>query len=216
MKKRLQRGLLILSMLGLVASCSTTNDVASNRGIQKRKYTKGYFIDFNHNKGGKTQSEDNLAKNEDTNTDEITGVEENSLLRSIEQEVVYVEAVQTLPSAEIVVMSSENQAVAEHNKATIISENVIIEKVEIEELGETITPNKLTKSQRKSMKTTATISESSDDAILYYILAILIPFLAVGLVTDWDVTKVVICLLLSIFFWIPGIIYALIVVSKNV
>lgn len=203
-------------MLGLVASCSTTNDVASNRGIQKRKYTKGYFIDFNHNKGGKTQSEDNLAKNEDTNTDEITGVEENSLLRSIEQEVVYVEAVQTLPSAEIVVMSSENQAVAEHNKATIISENVIIEKVEIEELGETITPNKLTKSQRKSMKTTATISESSDDAILYYILAILIPFLAVGLVTDWDVTKVVICLLLSIFFWIPGIIYALIVVSKNV
>lgn len=218
MKRRLQRGLLALSMLGLVASCSTTNDVASNRGIQKRKYTKGYFIDFNHIKGGNTQSEDNLAKNEDVNTDEVTRVEENSLVRSIEQEVVYVEEAQALPTVETVVVSSENQAVTAHDKTTSATENEIIEKVEVTELNEFTTPNKLTRNQRKSMKSavTTTVNESSDDAILYYILALLIPFLAVGLVTNWDVTKVVICLLLSIFFWIPGIIYAIIVVSNNV
>lgn len=218
MKKRLQRGLLALTMLGLVASCSTTNEVASNRGIQKRKYTKGYFIDFNHNKGGNTQSEDNLAKNEDIDTDEVTRVEENSIARSIEQEVVYVEEVQTLPMTETFVETVEQQGVTEQAQSNSAVADQIIEKVEATELNEFATPNKMTRNQRKSMKSavSSTVIESSDDAILYYILAILIPFLAVGLVTDWDVTKVVICLLLSIFFWIPGIIYAIIVVSNNV
>jgi uncharacterized membrane protein YqaE (UPF0057 family) len=52
--------------------------------------------------------------------------------------------------------------------------------------------------------------------VLLLILCFLIPFLAVGLATDWDVTKVLICLILSLLFWIPGIIYALLVVLNRI
>ena len=56
----------------------------------------------------------------------------------------------------------------------------------------------------------------SDEMILLTILCFLIPFLAVGLATDWDITKVLICLILSLFFWIPGVIYALLVVLNKI
>lgn len=49
-----------------------------------------------------------------------------------------------------------------------------------------------------------------------YLLCFVIPFLAVGLATDWDAKKTIIAFVLSLFFWIPGIIYAIIVVSQNV
>jgi uncharacterized membrane protein YqaE (UPF0057 family) len=44
----------------------------------------------------------------------------------------------------------------------------------------------------------------------YIILAILIPFVAVGLATDWEGNDWLVCLLLTCLCGIPGIIYALI------
>ncbi len=44
----------------------------------------------------------------------------------------------------------------------------------------------------------------------YIIVAILIPFLAVGLATNFQGSDWLICLLLSFLFYLPGLIYALI------
>lgn len=57
-------------------------------------------------------------------------------------------------------------------------------------------------------------NDSSDDdmLILLYILAVLIPFVAVGIATDWDLKKVLINLLLSFLCYIPGVIHAFIVI----
>lgn len=217
MKRRLQKGLLALSLLAFISSCSTTNEVASNRGIQKRKYTKGYFIDFNHNKGGNSHEVDNIANNEGVSAEEAVLTQQTPMVRSIEQEVVYIEEVQSLPVAQAVIESSEIEVIAS-NSNTASSDKLEFQKVETKEIQDLVIPSKFTKNQHKSMKNTAAAfnNETDDDAILYYVLAFFIPFLAVGLVTDWDVKKVVICLVLSLFFWIPGIIYALIVVSDNV
>ncbi len=46
------------------------------------------------------------------------------------------------------------------------------------------------------------------------ILAILTPPLAVGIASDWDPDKVLIAMLLTALCYIPGLIYALIQVSK--
>ena len=70
-------------------------------------------------------------------------------------------------------------------------------------------------SHKQKIKELKKSSSSDLDSILYIILCILIPFLAVGLATDWDLTKTVIALLLSIIFWIPGIIYAVIICSQE-
>ncbi|MBU2060636.1 MAG: YqaE/Pmp3 family membrane protein [Bacteroidetes bacterium] len=59
------------------------------------------------------------------------------------------------------------------------------------------------------------ISKGGDMVILYYILAVLIPFLAVGLVTNWDLTLVVISVLLMFLFYIPAIVFAIIIVAQN-
>ena len=48
------------------------------------------------------------------------------------------------------------------------------------------------------------------DQNVYIILAIFIPFVAVGLASDWEGNDWLICLLLTCIFWIPGIIFAFI------
>lgn len=217
MKRRVQKGLLALSLIGLVASCSTTNDVASNRGIQKRKYTKGFFIDFNHNKGGNGHEIDNIAKDQGEAKEEVILAEETPLVRSIEQEVVYVEEVQVLPSTQNAVQTSEIDAITT-TSTTTSSDKSEFKTVEIEEEQALSIPSKLIKNEKKSLKrkVVSLEKESDGDAILYYILAIFIPFLAVGLVTNWDVKQVVINIILCCLCGLPGIIHALIVVSKNV
>ena len=75
------------------------------------------------------------------------------------------------------------------------------------------------KEQRKMMKQLVKDAHRNpadgDDKILLYILAFLLPYLAVGVVTDWDVKKLVIAVLLTSLLWLPGFIYALIVISKS-
>ena len=51
--------------------------------------------------------------------------------------------------------------------------------------------------------------------ILLYILAVLIPFVAVGIVTDWDLKTVLINILLSILCYIPGVIHAFIIIRDR-
>jgi len=53
-----------------------------------------------------------------------------------------------------------------------------------------------------------------DDKTLLYILAFVIPFVAVGLVTDWEIKDVLINLLLTALCGIPGIIHAFIKVKN--
>ncbi len=48
------------------------------------------------------------------------------------------------------------------------------------------------------------------DKTLYIVLAIFIPFVAVGIASDWEGSDWVIALVLSLICWIPGVIYALI------
>jgi uncharacterized membrane protein YqaE (UPF0057 family) len=47
------------------------------------------------------------------------------------------------------------------------------------------------------------------------VLAILTPPLAVGIATNWDPDKVLIAILLTLLCTLPGIIYAIVVVSKS-
>jgi uncharacterized membrane protein YqaE (UPF0057 family) len=67
---------------------------------------------------------------------------------------------------------------------------------------------------KKAVKN-APANDTDDELILLYILAILIPFVAVGIVTDWDLTDVVINLLLSLLCYIPGVIHAFIKIRDN-
>lgn len=63
---------------------------------------------------------------------------------------------------------------------------------------------------------TTAVSQTLDfNTFLLYVLCFLLPFLAVGIATGWNLGAVLINILLTIFFVIPGIIHAIIVVSRN-
>lgn len=64
------------------------------------------------------------------------------------------------------------------------------------------------KAVKKQMKGNG--GDSGIDKGVYIILAILIPFVAVGLASDWEGNDWLICLLLSVLCWLPGFIYAII------
>ena len=79
-------------------------------------------------------------------------------------------------------------------------------KLNLKEVVALKAAQKMVKKQLKSSSDSAPGIEKG----VYIILAILIPFVAVGLATDWEGNDWLIALLLSLLCGIPGIIYALI------
>ena len=75
--------------------------------------------------------------------------------------------------------------------------------------------NQTIKSKEKALKASDSNLGGDVSTGLLYVLCFFIPFLAVGLATDWDVKTVLINLLWTCLCGIPGIIHAFIVVSKN-
>ncbi|HAD14936.1 MAG TPA: hypothetical protein DCF33_21115, partial [Saprospirales bacterium] len=76
---------------------------------------------------------------------------------------------------------------------------------------------KMKKAQKKvvaSMKSGNGLAAPDLDKGVYIILAIFIPFVAVGLATDWQGKDWIIALLLSFLCGLPGIFYALVKMNK--
>ncbi len=75
----------------------------------------------------------------------------------------------------------------------------------------------LSRAERKSRINAAkdavkNLKDASANKVLLAILAILLPFAAVWIYEGTFNTKVLIALILNLLFWIPGIIYALLVI----
>lgn len=205
--------LLSVTLMGLMVGCSTSNNVTSKRSIQKRKYNKGFFVDFNKKLGNST--------NEDLVKTDIPLIEENAVIKKdLKKELLYVKEVEVYNNPTIVLQEQQNKSEFE-NKITPISNQSEEIKWEKRSRADLKQIHSLRKEMKTVVKKTKKLQKSSstsddDDAILYYLLAIFIPFVAVGLVTDWDVKQVVINILLCCLCGLPGIIHALVVVSRNV
>jgi len=65
---KLKSGIIGLITLAILASCSTSNDVVSGRGIQKRKYNDGYYISLGKkfNKTNKDVKVEEVVLSEET------------------------------------------------------------------------------------------------------------------------------------------------------
>ena len=198
-------------VLGLIilASCSTSSDVASNKLFQKRKYKKGWHVNSTRNVEEKTKviQSDEIVESKSIETkEEITYEQEVTSSAAVAQENVLTETADVVNAEESikskVVFQSREQLVVASEISNPIVEGVVssIEK-------DVFTQNKNEKNKE----------DSSDDdmLILLYVLAVLIPFVAVGIVTDWDLKTVLINILLSILFYIPGVIHAFIIIRDR-
>lgn len=193
--------------LSILASCSTSSDVASNKLFQKRKYQKGWNVNTpkKYDKSSEQVSEEIASAEETTVQEEVTtpvSTEQTTVSTTVAQEVTVMNEV-----------TASYEEVAE--EIAVISNTSTVEVAETIEafVAENVTP---IEAQEISAENEDSSSSSSMGAEWYlYVLAFFIPWLAVGLATDWDIQTVVINILWTMLCGIPGVIHAFIIVSRE-
>lgn len=186
MKKTVQLFVAVAAFTLLLASCS----------MEKRVYMSGYHIE-KHNgvKSVATSAPAPLKQQVPATT-----VQENN------------EIAMPIPAADNAQQKAGNNIIASTEKTPVNTKrsetNKAVEKAIVKQLLKKAELNKLEKKSKKPFS-------SDDDTVLLYILCFFIPPVAVGLATDWDLKPVIINCLWCVLCGIPGIIHALIIVSRN-
>lgn len=112
----------------------------------------------------------------------------------------------------IAILTNDLHASFPVNQTEKSSQTVVQEKASNSDLKY---ENQTIKSKEKALKASDSNLGGDVPTGLLYVLCFFIPWLAVGLATDWDIKKVIINILWTMLCGIPGIIHAFIVVSKN-
>lgn len=194
----------------IMASCATSNQVVSNKLIQKRKYNKGWHVNAT-----KSYDKSSVELEEEVTSVIYTDVmvqEETAVFYEVEEgnSVVANSSAQSMNYSSLSDENNSTNNSSSHNSELMEVNSLVTNSYETQAL-QVIQEENITQfvSQKENKKS----SNSDDDMlILLYILAILIPFVAVGIVTDWDLTKVLINILLCFLCYIPGVIHAFITI----
>lgn len=215
--KKLNILYLFLTLTMILGSCGSSNNVVSNRLISKRKYNNGFH--FNNN-GNYKKSNDDAAKVEEK-------MESKDLKPSVEKTTTSADL--NRKSTEPTIYSSNETAmeqVASTDKIDSDSpsnESSVPEKssntnskVQKDNTPEEYFDN--SKSEFIKMKKVKGKKGGGSDSmfILAVICAIILPPLGVAIYTNIDWMKVLIALLLTLLFYLPGLIYALLVLFGRI
>lgn len=195
--------LVAASILFLVASCT----------VEKRVYRNGFNVKW-HAMNGHSKKD---KSTEITSTEEVATVakvvispKENSKTASVYE----------MPTQEVVAVAKNDEASVQTNSIATTPQVVSVKGM----ADQTISVNQknkevkqISKQEMKALHKAVKSQKQSDDVPvgLLYALCFFVPFVAVGIVTDWDVPTVLINILWTALCGIPGIIHAFIVVSKN-
>lgn len=207
--KTLMKNKLLYLMAGfmaiiMISSCKTGSEVISDRGIQKRKYNKGFYM---------------AQKSNAPKPAQVNGQENETATELADDQA---RIIAPLPISE----QSGNFASAPVTEALLDRPSLPVDKTAKRATGseaQTAVPQKPNHRRmgpsafkiktRPSVSTGTPLEVSeraSDDTetLLLVILAILLPPLAVYLLRGIG-TEFWISLILTLLFWLPGIIYAL-------
>ena len=221
MKKVLSIHLLIAFAV-VFASCGTNNSVVSNSLISKRKHTKGFHFNKKGNiKTSKSHKKEEGIAFDDSRKNNIvdTKGQERKLNQSNSKKNIPVQKERVGWMA----LQKEEAQEIQNEISTGDTERTASEGVQNESASNKTTyadKQAVAHSIRKEAKNTLKseskkgASGSDDDAmfVLIVILTILIPPLGVAIYTNIDWMKVLIALVLTLLFYLPGLIYGLLVV----
>jgi len=196
-----------MSALFLIASCT----------VEKRIYRNGFNVQWHAMNG--------ISKKDKNVMDEMPS-EEVFVAQTIvsPKSNVQVADVYTTASTEVTtdntadVASNSNQPLILDVKKDEVSGVKGMAAQTIQNHHKGLKKGSVAKQVMKAMSTSKKQSQKSNDVPvgLLYVLCFFIPFVAVGIVTDWDITTVLINVLWTALCGIPGIIHAIIVVNRNV
>ncbi len=208
MNTKLLSGLAGFLAIIMISSCKTSADVISDRGIQKRKYNKGFYMAQKSNatkvKSIEAEADEALAVSEAEN--------EQSLTERAAQNQTALAAVNT-PSAS---NGSENNSAQSTPSSVAQSDVATKPSTQVIESKRRVGPSVFKIKDQSAVSTslpmeTGAVGNTDTDTLLLVILAILLPPLAVYLLRGIG-TEFWISLILTLLFWLPGVIYALILI----
>jgi uncharacterized membrane protein YqaE (UPF0057 family) len=195
--------LITASILFMVASCT----------VEKRVYRNGFNVQW-HAMNGHSKKDKNTEINSIEEVETVAKVvispKENSKTASVYE----------LPTQEVVAVAQNDEASIQANSVSTTPQVVNVKGM----ADQTISVNQknkevkqISKQEMKALRKVVNSQKQSDDVPvgLLYVLCFFFPFIAVGIVTDWDISTVLINLLWTLLCGIPGVIHALIIVSRN-
>jgi uncharacterized membrane protein YqaE (UPF0057 family) len=190
-KSIISLGSVLLTLLVLISSCGSTLN------ITKRRHSSGYYVSISgddHNGSKRTMERKDKARKAD-----------QTILNKIDSETISTDA-----------EKSDNAAEDQTEKIkTVKDQNFSSEQITAaEEFSQMSTLKKI-----KALKRLKKENKSDDNAevtlLLLVILAILLPPVAVYMKRGVS-TPFWLSILLSLLFWLPGIIYALLIVFDEI
>ncbi|MBI1265899.1 MAG: YqaE/Pmp3 family membrane protein [Cryomorphaceae bacterium] len=182
----------------VLSSCGVSSDVVSDRGIQKRKYRKGYFVVKPEQKP-------------DAETTYLEPIEINRTVNAIlvERETPEMAAIAPTKTADKKSTSPNPLSKDAPTNATLPAK---VGATEFHELASMLKKQTLAFETTKAEKSEKPMDDQ--ELVLFLILAILLPWLAMILL--YGVGKeFLISLLLWFVFLLPGIVYAVIMVLRK-
>jgi len=203
MKKHLLSIFSIALIGALISSCSTSSDLASNSPIKKRRYTKGFHVDF--------KKSDSPAKYE--STAEQSRAQNGDLAKPESHIISGLEPIAS-SKAELHTVIELKEPVTASESPEMVNEDIIqfeLPPAEYESNRQRKRELKDAFSRYDDLNQPAAVS--GEPQWLYYVLAIIIPPLGIGLL--YGITlEFWISLVLTLLFWLPGAIYSLIMTLK--
>lgn len=203
MKKFLNLMMLITIISSFLGSCS----------VEKRLYSKGYYVQWKRSYTGPGEASTKIEKEGPTVLRHEGILNEYAI---IEESIASNEKAAGEANVTPTLLSIENTPSFEANETEIKVEN---DRSNASNLTGQLLPVKVKSKSNKFVtpllkKSSESKSAGGPDKALLIVLCFLIPWLAVGLATNWDVKPILFNLLWSLTC-IGGIIHAIIVVNRE-
>lgn len=198
----------LMLLSAFLFSCSTSNNVVNNGIFQKRKHNKGWHLKSGSNlksSHDSAKTEKNSSENDNTSSKEIN---QNTFTKTAKTIVVSNENID-------LALTEEGQVKKNNENSSEKSSSSLPEKSGTSETAEQENSSKKNTDRSKHIEKEEKQSNSQGGGevsiVLLVILAILLPPVAVYLARGIG-TEFWISLILTLLFFLPGIIYALLIV----
>ena len=193
----------------------------SSCSIERRLHQKGFNVEWNKNlsslKKDKKEKQDYVSSEA---VEEIAVVSPKTIKAPSvsSSSAISVDGVSLNESIEAPVFVEDNTSNEVNSQESSVVINTKIEKVNKAISAPKASSSKEVAIDNKTIASTKIVKKAlknGPSTTLLYVLCFFIPFLAVGLATDWDTNTVLINLLWTLLCGIPGVIHAIIIVGRN-
>ena len=191
----------------------------SSCSIEKRLHQKGFNVEWNKNLG--SLKKDKKEKQDFVSSEAVEEIavvsHKTTKAHSANNSAISVDGVTLNESNEASVFVEDNTTNEVDSPESTVANNTKIGKVNKAIIASNASSSKEVASN-KTMNSTKSVKKALKNDMptgLLYLLCFLMPWLAVGFATDWDIKTVVINILWTFLCGIPGIIHAIIIVGRN-